>query len=200
MSTTTRITLEQYDEMIQRGDFEPREEHHVELIYGEISPMNPINPPHDDAVEELNEWSFEVLPPKAVRVRVQGAFGIPFLDSVPQPDLAWLRRNRYTKQRPTPEDVLLVIEVADSSLAKDRGLKARLYAEAGIADYWIVNLPGRSVEAAQGSAGVVVPKPRRPATRRRGAAAGLPGSGPGRLPAVSGLSIRRCASSACSPH
>jgi Uma2 family endonuclease len=146
MSTTTRITIEQYDEMIRRGDFEPREEHHVELIYGEITPMNPINPPHDDAVEELTEWSFEVLPPKAVRVRVQGAFGIPFLESVPQPDLAWLRRKRYAKQRPTPEDVFLVIEVADSSLPKDRGLKARLYAEAGIADYWIVNLPGRSVE------------------------------------------------------
>jgi Uma2 family endonuclease len=146
MSTTTRISLEQYDEMIRRGDFEPREEHHVELIYGEITPMNPINPPHDDAVEELNAWSFEVLPPKAVRVRVQGAFGIPILDSVPQPDLAWLRWNRYTKQRPTPADVLLVIEVADSSLPKDRGVKARLYAEAGIADYWIVNLPERSVE------------------------------------------------------
>jgi Uma2 family endonuclease len=155
MSTITRITLEHYDEMIQRGDFEPREEHHVELIYGEISPMNPINPPHDDAVEELNDWSFEVLPPKTVRVRVLGAFGIPILDSVPQPDVAWLRWNRYVRQRPTPEDVLLVIEVADSSLAKDRGLKARLHAEAGIADYWIVNLPERSVEVRrdpQGSA------------------------------------------------
>jgi Uma2 family endonuclease len=146
MSTTTRITLEQYDEMIQRGDFEPREEHDVELIYGEIVPMNPINPPHDDAVEELTEWSFEVLPPKTVRGRVQGAVGIPLLESAPEPDLAWLRRKRYRRQRPTPADVLLVIEVADTSLARDRGLKARLYAEAGIADYWIVNLPEQCIE------------------------------------------------------
>ena len=68
MSTSTRLTMEQYDELIRRGDFEPREEHHVELIYGEITPMSPINPPHHDIVSELTEWSFEVLPPKAVRV------------------------------------------------------------------------------------------------------------------------------------
>jgi Uma2 family endonuclease len=146
MSTTTRITVEQYDAMIERGDFEPSEEHHVELIHGEISPMSPINPHHDDTVEELNEWSFAVLPPETVRVRVQGAIGLAPLDSVPQPDLAWLRRKRYRTERPAAEDVLLVIEVADSSLAKDRGVKARLYAEAGIADYWIVNLPERTIE------------------------------------------------------
>lgn len=146
MSTSTRITIGQYDEMIRRGDFEPREEHQVELIYGEISPMSPINPPHDNAVDELTEWSFEILPAKAVRVRVQGSFGIPFLDSVPQPDLAWLRRKDYSSERPSPADVLLVIEVSDSSLSKDRGIKARLYAEAGVADYWIVNVNDRSVE------------------------------------------------------
>jgi Uma2 family endonuclease len=146
MSTSTRITLEQYDEMIRRGDFEPREDHHVELIYGAISPMSPINPPHDDAVDELAAWSFKTLPEGAARVRVQGAFGIPVLDSAPQPDVAWLRPKRYSKQRPTPEDVLLVIESADSSLARDRGLKAGLYAAAGLADYWIVNIPERSIE------------------------------------------------------
>ena len=199
MSTTTRITLEQYDEMIRRGDFEPREEHHVELIYGEISRMNPINPPHDDAVEELNIWSFEVLPPKAARVRVQGAFGIPFLDSVPQPDLAWLRWNRYVRQRPTPEDVLLVIEVADSSLAKDRGLKARLYAEAGIADYWIVNLPGHWSRCAGSRRGrrTEALSSCNPATRR--------GRWPSRKwpwlsPGCFRTEHSRCASSACSLH
>jgi Uma2 family endonuclease len=146
MSTTTRITLEQYDEMIRRGDFLPHEEHRVELIHGEISPMSPINPPHDEAVDELAEWSFDSLPRDAIRVRVQGAFGIPVLDSAPQPDVAWLRRKRYSKQRPMPEDVLLVIEVADSSLARDRGVKAGLYAAAGLADYWIVNIPERTIE------------------------------------------------------
>jgi Uma2 family endonuclease len=132
--------------MIRRGDFEPREEHHVELIHGELSPMSPSNPPHNDTVDELTEWSFESLPRGAVRVRVQGSFGIPVLDSAPEPDVAWLRRKDYSTQRPLPEDVLLVVEVADTSLAKDRGLKSGLYAAAGLADYWIVNIPDRSIE------------------------------------------------------
>ncbi|MCA1684596.1 MAG: Uma2 family endonuclease [Planctomycetia bacterium] len=146
MSTSTRITVEQYDAMIRRGDFEPREEHHVELIYGEITPMGPIGLAQDNAVDELTEWSFESLPRRAVWVRVQGSFGIPLLDSVPHPDLAWLHHEDHSARRPTPEDVLLVVEVSDSSLPKDRGLKARLYAEAGVADYWIVNINDRCVE------------------------------------------------------
>jgi Uma2 family endonuclease len=146
MSTTTRITLGQFDEMIRRGDFTPREEHHVELLHGEISPMSPINPPHEHTVDQLTEWSFENLPRGTAWVRVQGTFGIPLLDSAPQPDLAWLQRADYSTTRPGPEDILLVIEVADTSLVKDQGVKAGLYAEAGIADYWIVNIPGRSIE------------------------------------------------------
>src|SRR5690242_2164294 len=132
--------------MIRRGDFEPGEEHHVELIHGEISLMSPIGPPHNNVVDELNEWSFESLPRGAARVRVQGPFGIPMLDSAPEPDVAWLRRKDYSAERPLPEDVLLIIEVADSSLARDRGVKADLYAASGISDYWIVNIPGRSIE------------------------------------------------------
>lgn len=146
MSTSTRITMEQYDEMIRQGRFEPREEHHVELIYGEITPMSPIGATHHEIVMDLNEWSFEVLPRAAARISVQGPIGIPALDSEPEPDILWTRRRKYNAAHPRPTDVLLVIEVSDSSLDKDRGLKARLYAEAGIADYGIVNIPERCVE------------------------------------------------------
>src|SRR5262249_46193319 len=132
MSTSTRITVEQYDEMIRKGLFEPREEHHVELIYGEIVPMSPIGPPHHSTVDELAEWSFDTAPREAVRVRVQGPVAIPGLDSEPEPDLVWARRHVYSDEHPGPQDILLLIEVSDSSLDKDRGLKARLYAEAGI--------------------------------------------------------------------
>jgi Uma2 family endonuclease len=146
MSTSTRVTLAQYHEMIRQGLFEPREEHHVELLYGEIVPMSPIGPPHDNTITELTEWSYESLPPKAVRIVVQGAVTIFEFESEPEPDLVWARRANYAERHPEPADVLLVVEVSDSSLSKDRNLKARLYAESGIADYWIVNLKDRCVE------------------------------------------------------
>lgn len=155
MSTSTRVTVAQYDEMIRQGLFEPREEHRVELIHGEIVPMSPIGAAHNDILAELNEWSFEALPPKTVRVFAQGAVGIIALDSEPQPDVFWARRRGYSSELPRPDDVLLLIEVSDSSLAKDRGIKARLYAEAGIAEYWIVNLIDRQVEVLRDPAGGV---------------------------------------------
>jgi Uma2 family endonuclease len=65
---------------------------------------------------------------------------------MPEPDLAWAIRRDYSNRRPEPQDVLLVIEVSDSSLSYDRKTKAALYAEAGIADYWIVNVAARRVE------------------------------------------------------
>ena len=60
--------------------------------------------------------------------------------------MAWVVRRDYSRRRPSAADVLLVIEVAESSLAYDAGEKADLYAAAGIADYWVVNVPDRSIE------------------------------------------------------
>jgi Uma2 family endonuclease len=146
MSTSTRITVAQYDEMIAQGQFEPREEHHVELIEGEIIPMSPIGNDHEIALDTLAEWSIREGPIDQIRVRVQNSLGISGLNSVPQPDLTWVRRRSYARGRPEAVDVFLLIEVADTSLSKDRGSKARLYARAGIADYWVVNIVGRTVE------------------------------------------------------
>jgi Uma2 family endonuclease len=152
MSTTVRFSYDQYQEMIRLGLFDPPEEHRVELIFGKIvpvygkSPMSPINPPHDSTMDRLNEWSFEVLPRGRAWVRVQGSIGIEAFDSQPQPDLVWLARKDYSAKRPEPADVLLLIEVSDTTLKKDRASKARLYAEAGIQDYWIVNVKGRTIE------------------------------------------------------
>ncbi|MFO0951146.1 MAG: Uma2 family endonuclease [Isosphaeraceae bacterium] len=146
MSTSTRVTFSEYEEMVRRGAFEPREEHRVELIYGEIVLMSPVGPPHQNLVFELTDWSYEVVPQAVARVGVQAAIGIPVLDSEPEPDVFWIRRKDYSLAHPRPEDVFLLIEVSDSSLAKDRGLKARLYAEAGIRDYWVVNVSGLCIE------------------------------------------------------
>ncbi len=152
MSTSVKFSYRQYQEMIRLGLFNPPEEHRVELIFGKIvpvygkSPMSPINPPHDSAVDRLNEWSFEVLPQGRVWVRVQGSIGIDAFESQPQPDLVWLIRKDYSRARPTPADVLLLVEVSDSTLKKDQGRKSRLYAKAGIRDYWIINIQNQTIE------------------------------------------------------
>jgi Uma2 family endonuclease len=145
MSTSTRITVAEYDEMIDRGYFDPTVKHRVELIEGSIVAMSPIGHLHCDALERITRWSHLDAPIEQFLVRVKGSLGIPELDSVPEPDMAWVGYRIY-KARPQAADVLLLVEVADSSLAFDRGDKARIYASAGIADYWVVNVPGRCVE------------------------------------------------------
>ncbi len=145
MSTVAHVTLADYDRMIAAGAFEPREQFPIELIYGELREMSPIGPPHEVVVDRLNEWSIRSLPKRKAWVRVQNSIGIPILDSAPQPDLAWVVRRDYSRRRPAAEDVLLVVEVSDSSLRFDLGEKADLYAAAGIQDYWVVSVPARSI-------------------------------------------------------
>lgn len=146
MSTTTRLTIEQFDQMIADGVFEkgPNRDR-VELIDGELRQMSPIGPSHEDIVDSLTAWSFSALPVKSARVRIQSSIGLPTLVSVPQPDVAWVHSRRYSRKRPSAEEVLLIIEVADSSLRYDRGEKAEMYAAAGIADYWVVDIPNQAV-------------------------------------------------------
>ena len=131
MSTSVRITVAEYDRMIAEGRFEPREEHHVELIEGEIIPMSPIGEDHSDLVNELNEWSARNAPLDEVRVQVQNPIVIPALDSMPEPDIVWLRRRPYRRRRPEPEDVLLLVEVSASSLAFDRTTNSSLVSDVG---------------------------------------------------------------------
>ena len=152
MSTATKITVEQYSAMIDRGDFEPPANHRVELIRGEIvlknpeEPMSPANKPHKGAVIALTMWSADVIPRDRAVISVQIGFEIANLDSVPEPDIAWLALKDYDEHKATADDVLLVVEVSDSSLGKYRKIKAPLYAEASIRDYWIANIRGRCIE------------------------------------------------------
>jgi Uma2 family endonuclease len=152
MKSSVRFSCDQYEEMIRLGLFNPPERHRVELIFGKLvpvygkRPMSPPNPPHDYVIDRLNQWSFEVLPLDAVWVRVQGAIGIPGLESVPQPDLVWLAREEFYNRRPMTEHILLIVEVSDSTLRKDRGRKAKLYAQAGLRDYWVVDVQHRRIE------------------------------------------------------
>jgi len=129
--------------MIVAGVLRP--EHRVELIEGEIVDMSPIGPEHCGDVDYLNGYCAALVPARAI-VRVQGAV---YLDefSRPQPDIALLRPRAdfYRSALPRPKDVLLLIEVADSSLLHDRELKIPLYAKSGIRESWLVDLVNREL-------------------------------------------------------
>jgi Uma2 family endonuclease len=147
MSTTVHVTYEQFEEMIRRGELgDPDSDDRYELLFGEVILLPHPNPPHVMLVAILTEWSFQSLPAGTAWIWTQNPLGIPELDSLALPDVAWMRRIDYSQRYPLPEDVFLVIEVSDTTLSRDRNLKASLYAQAGIADYWIVNVSVRTLE------------------------------------------------------
>ena len=139
------ITLAMYDRMIAAGVFNPAEAHRLELIGGELHMMSPIGDRHADAVDWLVRWVTLAIDRQVLLVRVQNPLSIPGSESAPQPDIAWVTLRRYADRRPLPEEVSLLVEVADTSLEFDTTVKAALYAAAGIADYWVVDLVSRAV-------------------------------------------------------
>ncbi len=146
MSTALRFTVDEYQRMFEQGILAERGDVRTELINGEIRELTPANAPHSYIVDLVTSWTFETTSRDQVHVRVQNPLGIPELDSMPEPDVAWLEVRNYGVQHPRPEDVLLLIEVSDSTLAFDRREKLELYASAKIKDYWIVNLVDSCVE------------------------------------------------------
>ena len=146
MSTIAHLSLEHYEQMVEAGAFVEISRKRVELLRGEIRMMSPIGVPHSHVVTLLTDWSYRVVPQANIRIRVQNPIRIPVNDSEPEPDLVWVNQREYTDHHPDPEDVRLVIEVADSSLEVDRTEKMAIYAEAGIADYWIINLLENQIE------------------------------------------------------
>jgi Uma2 family endonuclease len=92
----------------------------------------------------LTRWSTSVTSPEEVEVSVQNPVFVPQSNSAPEPDLAWLRAKKY-EDHATPEDVFLVIEVAESTIRLDTVVKAAIYAEGGITDYWVVDIASRVV-------------------------------------------------------
>jgi Uma2 family endonuclease len=133
----------EYDQLIKLGAFQ---DERIELLEGALVAMSPIGPPHDSAVQKLTELFVLALHGRAA-VRCQSSFAaLEF--SEPEPDLAVVPSGDYDLDHPS--EAYLVIEVAESSLAKDRGKKLRLYASCGIPEYWVVNLPERCIEVYTG--------------------------------------------------
>jgi Uma2 family endonuclease len=138
------FTAAEYNRMGEAGIL--TEDDRVELIEGEIIEMSPIGRRHAACVDRLTELLSERLQRRAI-IRVQSPIVLNDY-SEPQPDVALLKRRDdfYERSLPTPEDVLLVVEVADTTLEYDRQIKVPLYARAEIAEVWVVNLLGEQVE------------------------------------------------------
>jgi len=129
----------EYDQLVALGAFQ---DERIELLDGALVAMSPIGPPHCSAVQELTEL---LLPALLGRARVRAQQPLAALEfSEPEPDLAIVPLRDYATEHPT--EAYLIIEVADSSLTKDRGRKLCLYARCGVPEYWVVNLPERRIE------------------------------------------------------
>lgn len=141
-STRRLFTVSDYYRMGEAGVLGPDER--VELLEGEILRMNPIGPRHANCVDRLN-YLFVTRLGDRVSVRIQNPVRLSELSEV-QPDVVLVQLDRDVAVHPSPSDVILLVEVADTSVAFDRRVKLPVYARAGIVEVWIVDLPARAVE------------------------------------------------------
>lgn len=144
LANAKRFSVDEYHHLIDLGFF--HEDERIELIRGEIVQMIAKGTAHTVCSNNLVEILVLLLTGQAT-IRVQDPILLPS-NSEPEPDLviARKRKDNYLSSHPIPEDILLVIEVADSSLNYDRDIKVPLYAEAKIQDYWIFNLQDNQLE------------------------------------------------------
>ena len=143
--TRRRFDVDAYYRMAETGILSPKDR--VELIDGEIIEMAPIGSAHGGKVNRLTSLVARLAADGRVIASVQSPLRLdPYNE--PQPDLMLLRPRAdfYESSHPTAADVLLLVEVADSSLAYDLGPKLALYARHGVPEVWIVDLPGHALE------------------------------------------------------
>jgi Uma2 family endonuclease len=142
--TKHRFSVDDYYRMAEIGVLHP--DQRVELLDGEIHDMSPIGPLHGGVLNRLNRW-FTTSANGQWLVSAQNPARLDKY-SEPQPDLMLLKPapDDYTSHHPNPDDVFLLVEIADTSLSHDRQRKIPAYARAGIAEVWIVNLSERTIE------------------------------------------------------
>jgi len=137
------LRRQEYDKLVELGVFANER---IELLEGQLVPMSPIGPPHSSAVQRLTKLLLPALLGRA-EVFVQSPFAA--LDSSePEPDVAIVPTGDYHREH--PNNAYLIIEVAQASLARDRGQKQGIYAQAGVPEYWIVDVAGRCIEVYTG--------------------------------------------------
>jgi Uma2 family endonuclease len=140
-----RFTTDEYHALIRAGVLTEKER--TVLIEGCVVHKMVVNPPHSAALNRARKLLDRLLP-RGWDSIIQSPVTLPTSGSEPEPDYAIVRESAddYATRHPGPADIGLVVEVADSSLAVDRTDSQRIYARAGIAVYWIVNIPDRQIE------------------------------------------------------
>lgn len=138
------FNVEQYYRLAEAGVLKPDDR--VELIEGEIIRLSPIGSAHAASVSRTN-YALQPLSRDQFIVAIQNPVRLSDF-SEPVPDIALLkpRQDFYAERHPEPEDVLLIIEVADTTLLSDRNVKIPLYARFAIPESWLVNLPEKAIE------------------------------------------------------
>ncbi|MGH9843893.1 MAG: Uma2 family endonuclease [Blastocatellia bacterium] len=138
-----RLSVRQYHWMTRAGMF--TDDDPVELLEGWLVSKMPKNPPHRTITKRIYDSIARLLP---VGWYVDSQEPITTRDSEPEPDVTIVRGDseQYFDRHPGPEDLALVVEVADTTVHRDRTLKKRIYARAGISCYWIINLPEKQIE------------------------------------------------------
>ncbi|MEG4243346.1 Uma2 family endonuclease [Microcoleus sp. MON2_D6] len=138
-----RLSIEQYHAIIQAGIL--TDDDSVELLEGWLVFKMPKNPPHRATTRLVRTALENILPPGWY---VDSQEPITLSNSEPEPDIVVVRGDtrQYLDRHPGAEDIALIIEVSDTTLQRDRTVKKRIYARAGIAIYWIVNLVEGLVE------------------------------------------------------
>ncbi len=133
-----RFTVDDYHRMGDAGILSPSDR--VELIDGQIIAKPVIGPRHGASVDRTTRALVTAVDTSAI-VRVQGAVRLDLFHE-PEPDIVLLRPRSdfYSSAHPGPSDILLVIEFAESSIDYDRDVKSRVYAKAGVVEYWLVDL------------------------------------------------------------
>jgi Uma2 family endonuclease len=132
------FTVHEYHRMVDAGIL--TEDDRVELIHGEILAMSPIGPPHNGAILRATQSLVRIVGDRAI-VGVQGSVRLDEYDE-PQPDLYLLRPRDdfYSSSHASQADIFLIIEMADSSLEYDQGIKMHLYAESRVPEYWVADI------------------------------------------------------------
>jgi Uma2 family endonuclease len=137
-----RFTVDEYEQMVSTGLFD--EDAKIELIDGAIVEMAPIGDDHVSGLNLLVDDLYEQVRGQAI-VSVQNPIRIPPYGE-PQPDIALIRRAAARRGVPRIEDIILVMEIADSTIDTDRKVKLPLYAAAGIPEAWLADMKARVIE------------------------------------------------------